>query len=89
MASRNSGSAALSAPLQHVVARNPTFSVLSARLRAEEPSRYVFAVFYQDPEVLAKPARYKLVAVDRDGEDDDVEELVTSPDSPYWIRGRK
>ena len=66
---------------------HPTLSVQSARLRAEEPSRYVFAVFYSEPEVATRPARYKLVAVARQG--DAMQELEPSPDSPHWVRGRK
>lgn len=51
--------------MEYVRTCYPTFSVTNARLRAEELSRYVFAAFYQDPDVLVVPGRYKLVAVAR------------------------
>ena len=73
--------------MAYVCACNPSFSVGSARFRAEEPSRYVFAVFYDEPGVWVTPGRYKLIAVDREGVA--VEELETSPRSPHWIRGLK
>lgn len=73
--------------LEHMRARNPSFTLRGTRLCAEEPSRWVFAVFYQQPGVRTRPDRYQLIAVARDG--DAVEDLETSPGSPYWIRGRK
>lgn len=54
--------------MEYVRTCYPTFSVTNARLRAEVLSRYVFAAFYQDPDVLVVPGRYKLVAVARQGE---------------------
>jgi len=65
----------------------PSCIVTSARLRAEEESRYVFAVFHREPDVWVTPGQYQLVAVAKEG--DAVEELETSPVSPYWIRGLK
>lgn len=73
--------------IEYVRAHNPNLLVTNARLRAEEPSRYVFAVFYRDPDLRVVPGRYKLIAMARDG--DGIEELNSSPDSPYWIRGLK
>jgi hypothetical protein len=58
-----------------------------ATTRATEESRFVVAVFYDDPKRPARPSPYKLYAVARDLST--AEELSCSPDSPYWIRGRK
>ena len=73
--------------MEFVEASHQSLSVTNARLRAEEPSRYVFAVFYQEPGVRVAPGRYKLVAVNRTGAE--IEELPASPGSPYWIGGLK
>jgi hypothetical protein len=73
--------------MEYVRASNQNLTVSDARLRAEEPSRYVFAVFYRNPDVRVVPGRYKLIAVARDS--DGIDELDTTPDSPYWIRGLK
>ena len=66
---------------------NPEFRVHNASLRADEDSRYVFAVFYSNPDRLVKPGPYAIVAVDRVTNATEVLDLT--PDSPYWIRGRK
>jgi hypothetical protein len=47
----------------------------------------VLAVFYDEPHVWSRPPRYRLVAVDRRSRD--ASHLETSPESPYWIHGRK
>ena len=66
---------------------NPTFRVHNASLRAAEDSRFVFAVFYSNPDRLVKPGPYAIVAVDR--ATNETTTLEHTPDSPYWIRGRK
>ena len=66
---------------------NPTCRVHNASLRAAEDSRYVFAVFYTNPERLVKPGPYAIVAVDR--ATNETETLELKPDSPYWTHGRK
>jgi hypothetical protein len=58
-----------------------------ASIRADEDDRYVVAVFYSDPNVRVKPPRYLLVALDRALQF--IEKLPVSPDSPYFISGRK
>jgi hypothetical protein len=73
--------------MRYVVVRHPTWAVTDACLRAEEPTRYVFAVFYEAPNTQVLPGRYILIAVAR--HDDSVEQLDTSPESRYWIRGRR
>ena len=73
--------------IEYLRARKPDHAVTNALLRAEEPSRYVFAVFYGDPNLPVVPGCYAIVAVARVG--DGIEELNTSPDSRYWIRGLK
>jgi hypothetical protein len=65
----------------------PNVTVEGARLRAAEPERWVFAVFYSDPDRPIRPAPYKLIAVERDT--GAVSMLDTSPDSPYWYHGRR
>jgi hypothetical protein len=71
----------------HLASTMPSSTVTDVRLRATEPKRWVFAVFYQTPGVYTIPGRYKLLAVARGTEAITV--LETSPDSPYWIRGLK
>ena len=66
---------------------HPTFHVHGSSLRAEESARIVFAVFYTDPELLVKPSRYKVIAVERDSSK--TEEIDVRPESEYWIHGRK
>jgi len=78
---------AMARAAEHVRTGYPDLSVTDASLRATEPSRYVFAVYYRDPSILDIPRRYKLIAVAR--RDGAVEELEASPHSPYWIRNRK
>jgi hypothetical protein len=58
-----------------------------ASLRADEPDRYVVAVFYSAPDVRVKPPRYVLVALNRTLEF--IELLPVDSDSAYFIRGRK
>jgi hypothetical protein len=72
---------------QFVAASRPGCAITNTRLRAKEPSRHVFAVFYAEPGVMVVPGRYVLVAVSRAG--GEVVELETSPASPYWMRGFK
>ncbi len=71
--------------LAHLRRDMPAAWVTNASLRAEEPGRYVFAVFFGDPEVPDVPGRYRLVAVDRAGHT--VEDLETTPDSPTGSGG--
>jgi hypothetical protein len=73
--------------LQHLRLKHPDYIVGSARLRAGETGRYIFAVFYNEPDQPTIPERYLLIAVPKDGAS--VEELECTPQSPYWIRGRK
>jgi hypothetical protein len=70
-----------------VEAAHPSFTTCGALLRADEPQRYVFAVFFEEPTVMTRPTRYKLVAVSRDFHI--LEELDPPHESEYWIRGRK
>ena len=72
---------------QHLAATMPSSAITDLRLRATEPKRWVFAVFYEIPGVKTSPGVYKLVAVARGTEATTV--LETTPDSPYWIRGLK
>ncbi|MCA9623170.1 MAG: hypothetical protein KC731_29325 [Myxococcales bacterium] len=73
--------------LEHVRVQDPELSLGSARLRAEEPDRFVFAVFYRQADHRAVPCRFRIVAVPRD--DGAAEELPCTPSSPYWVRGLK
>lgn len=66
---------------------HPQLRCLGTKIRATEESRFVVAVFYSEPEMSARPNPYKLYAVARDL--NSVQELACSPESPYWIRGRK
>jgi hypothetical protein len=72
---------------QHLAATIPSSVITDVRLRATEPERWVFAVFYETPGVKTSPEIYKLVAVARGTEATTV--LETTPDSAYWIRGLK
>mgnify|MGYP001260800442 CR=1 FL=1 len=67
--------------------QHPDLLVHGTQLRAKEPERIVLAVFYDEPHVWSRPPRYPLVAVDRRSRD--ASHLETSPESPYWIHGRK
>jgi hypothetical protein len=73
--------------MDHLRGAHAGWRVTNALLRAEEPERHVFAVFYADDGPLRVPGRYRLVAVSR--LNGTAEELPLSPDSPYWIRGYK
>ncbi len=70
-----------------VRAQCPDLMVHGTRFCAKEPERMVFAVFYDEPSFRSRPPRYRFVAVDR--ESGDASLLETTPESPYWIRGRK
>ena len=59
----------------------------SGSVRAVESDRFVVAVFYIAPDVDVRPPRYVLVALNRDLQF--LELLPVSPDSPYYVRGRK
>lgn len=72
---------------EHLCTAHPGWCVTNAILRAEEPDRYVFALFYKDGGLPVVPGRYRIVAVDK--HDASVSELPLSTDSPYWIRGYK
>ena len=61
--------------------------VLGARLRAEEETRLIYAVFYAMPDLPARPTPYKLVAVDP--VTGVVEEVAPPRESPYWLRNYK
>ena len=54
---------------------------------ADEHDRYVFAVFYRELERITIPTPYKVIAVNK--RQGSAEELELTPESPYWIRGRK
>ncbi|MET0102604.1 MAG: hypothetical protein ABW078_12805 [Sedimenticola sp.] len=73
--------------VQHVREKHPDYFVGSARLRAEEEARYVIAVFYRDPANPKIPDPYMLFTIPKNG--GTVQELECTPQSPYWIRGRK
>lgn len=73
--------------IEHVRSTHPEYIVGSARLRANESGRHVFAVGYSDPNVHTIPGPYILVAVPKSG--GGIEELARTPESPYWIRGLK
>ena len=73
--------------INHLRRYHPNCHLGTVRLRANEATRYVFAVFYRDPTHPTIPDPYLLLAVPRDCSS--VEELECSPHSPYWIRGRK
>src|SRR5438132_7796812 len=65
----------------------PTWVNCGARVIKREVGRRVVAVFYQEPDVLVRPRRYKLFSVSNDLSS--VEELPCNPNSPYWIKGRR
>ena len=71
----------------HLRLSHPGWRVTNARLRADEPNRYIFVLFYDDGGPPVVPGRYRVVAVCKD--DGAVRELPLSPESPYWIRGYK
>lgn len=71
----------------HIRSGHPDWRVVNVAVRAEEPVRFVFAVFYQEPGVQVVPGRYTIVAVGRLS--GSVEDLPLSPQSPYWIRDLK
>ena len=67
--------------------QSPEAVVHAARLRAKEPERIVFAVVYDEPGIPSRPSPYRLISVDRSS--GRTAFLETTPESPYWIRGRK
>lgn len=67
--------------------QHPDWEVNEALLRADEPERWVFAVFYEMPVQRTRPSPYQLVIVDK--KTNEFGEVEPEPDSPYWIRGRK
>ncbi len=67
--------------------QHPGWRCQGTSIRAAEESRFVVAVFYQVPGLPSFPAHYKFYAVSRDFRI--AEELPCTPESPYWIRGRK
>ncbi|QDU55018.1 hypothetical protein Pan181_12030 [Aeoliella mucimassa] len=73
--------------LQYVADTAPDASVYGASLRADEPSRWVFAVFYTTPQLMIKPMPYRLISVSKSSRS--ASELPQPPESPYCIRGRK
>ncbi len=77
------------AALQAVRSRHPDWTIWtsSGSVRAVESDRFVVAVFYTAPDVDVTPPRYVLVALDHARQF--VEMLPISPDSPYFILGRK
>jgi hypothetical protein len=68
-------------------AQHPDWKLCGTSLRATEAERCVVAVFYQESGFLTFPSQYKLFSVPHDLST--VVELPCSPDSPYWIHGRK
>lgn len=82
----------MDAPSQVVARRafedqHPELRCEHARIRVREKSRVVVAVFFSRPGVLQRPLPYKLYAIQNDLSV--AEELSSTPDSHYWIRGRK
>ena len=71
---------------QYVETNHPHWRVGGVSLRANEPERFVFAVFYTR-ETPQRPDPYLLVFVAK--QSSIIEEENPSPDSKYWIRGRK
>lgn len=71
----------------YVKKNHQDLQITNLSLRAKEPTRYIFAVFYNQEDKQVIPGRYLLISISR--ENGYIEELPTSPDSPYWIRGRK
>ena len=69
----------------HLCRSQPEWQITNARLRADEPDRYVFALFYADGGPPVVPGRYRIVAVGK--QDGSVRELPLSQDLPYRIRG--
>ena len=67
--------------------QSPGAVVHGARLRAKEPERIVFAVVYDEPGVPSRPSPYRLISVDRSS--GGTAFLEMTPESPYWLRGRK
>jgi hypothetical protein len=65
----------------------PDWEARGTSTRAKEESRFVIAVFYLDRSSPIRPLPYKLFAVPRDLSA--AKEIPCTPDSPYWIRGRK
>lgn len=70
--------------LQH---KHPDWAIRGTQLVRKEATRCVVAVFYEEPKIVVRPTRYKLLGVDN--ELLCVEELPCDGNSPYWIRGRK
>ncbi len=64
-----------------------SFIFFDATLRADEKERFVYAVFYEEPNIISYPADYKIVAVSKNG--GNISELELPPTSPYWIKGKK
>ena len=72
---------------EHFTARHPEMEFTGSEFRAEEASRWVIAVFYEDLAKRQKPSPYKLLSVAKSGYD--VEELSGDDFESYRIMGRK
>jgi hypothetical protein len=83
--SRKQVRAARKASRQFVKEGSGTEQIHGARLRGEEETRLIFAVFYNDPERSTRPMPYRLVAIEPAS---GIAEEITPPrESPCWIRG--
>lgn len=80
-------SPACRAARDHLAARQPEWQVWTGirSHRATEDARTVVAVFFQTPDRITRPPRYKLFAVGHDS--GDIVELPTIQDSPYRLGG--
>jgi hypothetical protein len=67
--------------------RYPGFVACGTRLIEREDTRWVVAVFYEDPPRKSRPTKYKLFSVSNDLAS--AEELTGDASLPYRIRGRK
>jgi hypothetical protein len=67
--------------------REPTLQVIGTKILKREKDQTIVAIFFQEPKIRVKPARYKIFAVSNDLSR--IDELPCDPTSPYWIKGRK
>jgi len=80
-------------PLHCKVARrycselHPAWRIIETRTLAIERGQFIVAVFYKNPGIVSRPLPYQIYRVSHDC--NEVTELPTDPESPYWILGRK
>ena len=78
--------AASKAAEDSVKSREHVRKIYSSRLITDEPTRWIFAVFYDDG-ILTRPTKYCIVAVGKTSEQ--VEKVDADEVDRYRIRGRK